>query len=232
MSVAEAGGQGGHIIGLLARAWEILVERAREGQTITYGELATAMLLSPQSAQFTDTLNELSRSENAAGRGLLSVLVIRQREGTPGVGFFRLAQELGRQFDDEEQFFREEVERVTAHWQERPEQPTDTETSSDEAEPSDDSQEESDYEPMDLGGDEEDDGLSEAEKASSLNRIMHGVAEAAGSVKDGATQVSGRLMLQGRRFWKVAKVPQRSRQAGRSISGFIARRRRRGSDNS
>ena len=54
MCAAEEG-QEGHTIGLLARAWEILVARAREGRTITYGEMATAMLLSPQSTQFTDT---------------------------------------------------------------------------------------------------------------------------------------------------------------------------------
>ena len=231
MCAAEEG-QEGHTIGLLARAWEILVARAREGRTITYGEMATAMLLSPQSTQFTDTLNELSRSENAAGRGLLSVLVTRQREGTPGISFFRLARELGHQFDDEEQFFREEVERVTARWQERPEQPTNTVALSAEAESSDGSQEGSDYKPMDLDEDEEDDRLLEEEKTSPIYRIAHGVVEAGGGVKDGATQVGGRLMVQGRRFWKVAKVPQRSRQAGRTVSEFFARRRRRRSDDS
>ena len=232
MCAANEGGQGGHTIGLLAHAWEILVARAREGRTITYGEMATAMLLSPQSAQFTDTLNELSRSENAAGRGLLSVLVIRQREGTPGIGFFRLARELGHQFDDEEQFFREEVERVTAHWQERPEQPTDTQASSDEAESSDDSQGDSDYQPMDLDENEEDDAMLEEDRASPIYRITHGVVEAGGGVKDGAAQVSSQLAMQSRKLWKVARVPQRGRQAARSISGFIARRRRRGSDDS
>ena len=229
MCAATQGGQGD---GLLAQAREILVARAREGRTITYGEMATAMLLSPQSAQFTDTLDELSRSENAAGRGLLSVLVIRQREGTPGIGFFRLARELGHQFDDEEQFFREEVERVTARWQERPEQPTDTEASSDEAESTDGSQEDSDYEPMDLDENEGDDAMLEEEKVSPIHRIAHGVAEAGGGVKDGAAQVSSQLAMQSRKLWRVARVPQRGRQAARSISGFIARRRRRGSDNS
>ena len=103
----------------LARAWDILVDRAREGRTITYGEMATALRLSPQSSNFTSILSEVSRSEVAAGRGMLSVLVVRQRQGLPGVGFFNLAREVGRKFENESLFFLEESERVIAHWQGR-----------------------------------------------------------------------------------------------------------------
>ncbi len=119
MSVARAD-EGGQAVGALARAWEILVARAREGRTISYGEMATALVLSPQSGQFTETLNELSRTEEAAGRGLLGVLVVRKRQGTPGAAFFNLARELGRKFENEKVFYLEESERVTAHWQGRP----------------------------------------------------------------------------------------------------------------
>ena len=119
MSGAQLDG-GGHDHGVLARAWEILVARAREGRTISYGEMATAMVLSPQSSQFTEALNELSRAEEEAGRGLLGVLVVRKRQGTPGTAFFNLARELGRQFENEKLFYLEESERVTAHWQGRP----------------------------------------------------------------------------------------------------------------
>ncbi len=119
MGVARAD-EGGQAVEALARAWEILVARAREGRTISYGEMATALVLSPQSSQFTEMLNELSRAEEAAGRGLLSVLVVRKRQGTPGVSFFRLARELGRTFENEKVFYLEESERVTAHWQGRP----------------------------------------------------------------------------------------------------------------
>ena len=111
---------GDHDHGVLVRAWEILVARAREGRTISYGEMATAMVLSPQSSQFTEALNELSRSEEEAGRGLLGVLVVRKRQGTPGAAFFNLARELGRKFENEKVFYLEESERVTAHWQGRP----------------------------------------------------------------------------------------------------------------
>ena len=119
MSGAREDG-GGHEHGALARAWEILVARAREGRTISYGEMATALVLSPQSGQFTETLNQLSRAEEAAGRGLLGVLVVRKRQGTPGAAFFNLARELGRKFENEKIFYLEESERVTAHWQGRP----------------------------------------------------------------------------------------------------------------
>lgn len=110
---------GGHEHGPVAHAWEVLVARAREGRTISYGEMANTLLLSPQSSEFTESLNELSRTEEAAGRGLLSVLVIRQRQGTPGAGFFDLARELGRQFTNEKVFYLEESERVIAQWQGR-----------------------------------------------------------------------------------------------------------------
>lgn len=119
MSGAQNDG-GGRDHGALARAWEVLVARAREGRTISYGEMATALVLSPQSGQFTETLNELSRTEEAAGRGLLGVLVVRKRQGTPGAAFFNLARELGRQFENEKIFYLEESERVVAQWQGRP----------------------------------------------------------------------------------------------------------------
>ncbi len=119
MSGAQNDG-GGNDHGSLARAWEILVARAREGRTISYGEMATALVLSPQSGQFTEILNELSRTEETAGRGLLGVLVVRKRQGTPGAAFFNLAREVGRRFDNERIFYLEESERVIAHWQGRP----------------------------------------------------------------------------------------------------------------
>lgn len=105
---------------VFARVRDILIARAREGRTISYGELATATRLSPQSTQFNAALNGVSRSEEAAGRGLLSVLVVRQRQETPGAGFFTLARELGRQFSNERVFYLEESERVIAQWQGRP----------------------------------------------------------------------------------------------------------------
>ena len=119
MSADRTTDESGQMVGALTRAWEILVERAREGKTISYGEMATAMVLSPQSGQFTDALNEIARSEEEAGRGLLSVLVVRKRQGTPGAGFFDFAREMGRKFENEKVFFLEESERVIAHWQGR-----------------------------------------------------------------------------------------------------------------
>ena len=119
MSDARTGDEGNRITAL-ARAWEILVQRAREGRTISYGEMAAAMVLSPQSGEFTETIKELSRSEEAAGRGLLGVIVVRKRQATPGASFFDLARELGRQFTNEKVFFLEESERVFAQWQGRP----------------------------------------------------------------------------------------------------------------
>ena len=63
-------------------------------------------------------LSEVSTEEHAAGRGMLTVLVVHaDGDRLPGPGFFELARRLGYEFDDEEIFWGEEFERVCAAWE-------------------------------------------------------------------------------------------------------------------
>ena len=84
-------------------ARQILVQRAREGRTIAYSELVGEVKtvdIQPRSDALAMMLDGISRSEDAAGRGMLSALVIRKDKRMPGQGFFKLAKCLGREFDD------------------------------------------------------------------------------------------------------------------------------------
>jgi hypothetical protein len=58
-------------------------------------------------------LREISMEEDAAGRGLLSAVVVRG-SGLPGGGFFQLAEERGRDTSDREACWRAEHARVVA----------------------------------------------------------------------------------------------------------------------
>ena len=63
-------------------------------------------------------LRAISTAEHAAGRPLLSVVVVGAKTGRPGKGFFKLAQRLGR-YDGaaDRAFFAQELRRVHEHWQ-------------------------------------------------------------------------------------------------------------------
>src|SRR5208282_5724906 len=70
--------------------------------TISYGDLATTIStirFEPDAHIFHELLGQISKAENAEGRGMLSVVVVHKggdKRGQPGDGFFKLAQELGR----------------------------------------------------------------------------------------------------------------------------------------
>jgi hypothetical protein len=60
-------------------------------------------------------LGEISSSEDEAGLGLLSVIVVhKDGDMMPGPGFFELAEELGRRFEDRTVFWITELKRVYA----------------------------------------------------------------------------------------------------------------------
>ena len=99
-----------------AQAQQILRNVARDRTTITYGELA-ARLSDRDDAPTPDVLPGLLRAisseEDAAGRGMLSAVVVRA-SGTrmPGGGFFRLAADLGRDVTDRRTCWSRELARV------------------------------------------------------------------------------------------------------------------------
>lgn len=74
-----------------------LVEVAARGTTITYDELRGELDLS---GDLVPILRSLSVAEDEAGRGLLTAVVVRRDTGIPGAGWFRLAEERGRELHD------------------------------------------------------------------------------------------------------------------------------------
>jgi molybdopterin synthase catalytic subunit len=99
---------------------EILIERAKVRGVIPYSELAAAVQtsrLEPESYTLAAMLGEISRSEEAAGRGVLSVIVVHKSgDMQPGSGFFELADELGRDTSDILKYWVDELKNVHAYW--------------------------------------------------------------------------------------------------------------------
>ncbi len=114
--------------GYSADSWEdakeemrqILIARAKEGQTISYSELVNAVQaihLEPDSQILANMLGEISTEEDAAGHGMLTVIVVHKTgDMQPGPGFFGLAEALGRNTSDIEKCWIEEFNRVLDHW--------------------------------------------------------------------------------------------------------------------
>jgi hypothetical protein len=95
----------------------IATGRSAKGM-IAYGDLTskiTALRMAPDS----QLLGDISREENKAGRGMVSVVVVHKdvpNRGRPGNGFFTLAQELGHDTHDREKFWISEFEKVRKFW--------------------------------------------------------------------------------------------------------------------
>jgi len=102
-----------------AEAKTILIERARRGDPIAYSELVKGIhtfSLEPHDIRLFDLIGEISTEESAAGRGMLSALVVTIGENKPGAGFFELAKQLGYDVKDQDTFWDAEVKRVCAAW--------------------------------------------------------------------------------------------------------------------
>ena len=98
----------------------ILGARIRAGRgTITYGELCSTMKtikIEPHSYALAHMLGEVSADEDSGGRGMLSAYVVSADTGGPGGGFFELAAQLGRKFEDRDAFWIAELKLVEAAW--------------------------------------------------------------------------------------------------------------------
>jgi hypothetical protein len=104
-----------------AAVYAALAEVARAGGTIGYRALAGRAGLDldqpADRAALAAALRAISTAEHAAGRPLLSAVVVLQGRGRPGRGFFALARALGRHTDpDDAAFFRRELACVHATW--------------------------------------------------------------------------------------------------------------------
>jgi len=87
---------------------------------ISYSELAariSSIRIQPDDPRFATLLDEVSRAESDAGRGMLSVIVVhKEGDQRPGAGFFRLARKLGHSSVDKDQVWLAELNKVKASW--------------------------------------------------------------------------------------------------------------------
>ena len=82
---------------------------AASRQTITYDQLRGDLGLA---GDLVPVLRELSESEDDAGRGLLTAVVVRDDTGRPGAGWFRLAASRGRDVGDPDRAWHAERDRL------------------------------------------------------------------------------------------------------------------------
>lgn len=90
---------------------------------IFYSDLTrriNSIAFGPHEYAFHALLYEISVEEDAAGRGLISALVVRQEDGLPGQGFFDLARDLGRDVSDKIRCYSEETKVVLSHCEAHP----------------------------------------------------------------------------------------------------------------
>ena len=103
-----------------AEALAIMIERAKVRGMIPYSELVSqirAFTMQPHDPRFFHLLGELSNEEDAAGRGMLTVVVVHKvGDMQPGPGFFELAKGLGRDTTDILKCWVDELHRVHAVW--------------------------------------------------------------------------------------------------------------------
>lgn len=97
----------------------ILIARAKQRKTISYSELAALITTSPvdpEEAALAKILGEISAEEDALGRGMLSVVVVKKGESISGRGFFTFAKELGRDTTDNVKTWVDEFNKVCDSW--------------------------------------------------------------------------------------------------------------------
>jgi hypothetical protein len=99
---------------------QAMVERAEVRGMIPYSELVETVKvidLEPNSYALSAMLGEISSEEDAAGQGMLSVLVVyKDGDMQPGPGFFELAEELGRDTSDILKCWVDELKKVHRVW--------------------------------------------------------------------------------------------------------------------
>ncbi|MSQ07617.1 MAG: hypothetical protein EXR54_10030 [Dehalococcoidia bacterium] len=101
-----------------------LQRAARSGGVTHYSSVAPLLGVSigdpAGRLRVAELLKEISTAEHAAGRPLLSAVVVMKGKKLPGAGFFGLAQRVGL-YDgaDPRAFWRREVQRVWDYWRER-----------------------------------------------------------------------------------------------------------------
>jgi hypothetical protein len=101
--------------------YDRLVAVASAGKTIRRDDDAALLGLDIDSPsgreELIRALNDIAYQENAAGRPLLSAVVILPEIGYPGKAFFLLARELGfNHYGDDRSFYYHELKQVHDYW--------------------------------------------------------------------------------------------------------------------
>jgi hypothetical protein len=82
---------------------------------MTYTDLCgdiSAIRFEPHDQSLAHLLGQVSTEEDAAGRGMLTAVVVHKHDGWPGPGFFDLARSLGRRVVDKEQMWIAEIKEL------------------------------------------------------------------------------------------------------------------------
>lgn len=102
----------------------IMIGRAKVRGMIPYSDLARqikSLRLEAHDTRLFHMLGEISSEEDAAGRGMLSVIVVhKDGDMQPGPGFFELANTLSRDTSDILECWVNELHRVHAVWSKIP----------------------------------------------------------------------------------------------------------------
>ena len=104
-----------------------LAQCARAKKMISYRDfihhICSISFETPRDSRLPQFLAEISSEEAKAGRGMMTALVVRKNgDQRPGRGFFELAQRLGYDVSNPENFWLEQVNKVFASWQKDGEQ--------------------------------------------------------------------------------------------------------------
>lgn len=101
-------------------AKDVLRGCAKRRQMMPYSDFVTqlqSITLEPNDHRLAMLLDEISTEESNAGHGMLSALVVHNRDDMqPGKGFFELAKRLGHPVRDIERFWIQEVKCVFEVW--------------------------------------------------------------------------------------------------------------------
>lgn len=103
---------------------EVLQQVAAKRGMIAYSELASKIKrirIEPFGLPMSEMLGEISEEEDAAGRGLLTVIVVHKSgDMEPGIGFYDLAAKRGRDISDKTKLWVAELHRVHDYWANSP----------------------------------------------------------------------------------------------------------------
>jgi hypothetical protein len=103
-----------------AEAKSLLADCAKRGQPIAYSDFVKklhSIHLEHRDPRLFQFLGEISAEEDAAGRGMLTALVIHKSgDMKPGPGFFELAKTLGHATSDTDKLWIEQINKVFSVW--------------------------------------------------------------------------------------------------------------------